>query len=388
MENQLSSEELVQLVHSVFQPGPEDKNIGILIDLPDTTVPDTPAWKIRRTLAVQWTEILNGAKKQLGLEQVFAVFYGNVHNNNADLPGTFFTGSHVPDSMDIHTVENQCESVTADRLFSETRIFMAPTQFSATAPLKVLAKKYGFRAATMPGFSGQMIPALRIDYSEVNKRVLELKTILDPSTAVKIVWIANGETIEAVFDIRFRQAHASGGRFPDPGTAGNLPSGECYIVPYEGELNTPSGSQGVLPVQFGDEVVLYRIEENKAVDILSDGTVSDRERRKIKEEPAYANIAEIGFGILEDFGLSPIGEILLDEKLGLHIAFGRSDHFGGAVGPEDFTSPDAVCHLDRIYLPQIQSGIHVQSVEIMDPSGPSRQIMRNGKYTIFKQKLE
>jgi hypothetical protein len=42
---------------------------------------------------------------------------------------------------------------------------MAPTQYSATAPLKNAARKFNLRAATMPGFSPAMIPTLKIDYS-------------------------------------------------------------------------------------------------------------------------------------------------------------------------------------------------------------------------------
>ena len=36
---------------------------------------------------------------------------------------------------------------------------LAPTELSATAPLKMLAPRLGFRAATMPGFVPAMLPA-------------------------------------------------------------------------------------------------------------------------------------------------------------------------------------------------------------------------------------
>jgi len=39
----------------------------------------------------------------------------------------------------------------------------------------------------------------------------------------------------ANFDLRFRTGHASGGLMREEGIVGNLPSGEAYIVPYEGE---------------------------------------------------------------------------------------------------------------------------------------------------------
>ena len=67
--------------------------------------------------------------------------------------------------------------------------------------------------------------------------------------------------------------------------------------------------------------------------------------------------------MLGDFGLSPTGSILLDEKLGLHIAFGRSDHFGGTVGPEDFSGPDAVIHLDRVFIREGMPDVNVDWVK-------------------------
>ena len=66
------------------------------------------------------------------------------------------------------------------------------------------------------------------------------------------------------------------------------------------------------------------------------GTRSDVQRAKLDAEPAYGNIAELGIGVLGEWGVEAVGSTLLDEKLGLHIAFGRSDHFGGATAPASF----------------------------------------------------
>ena len=67
-------------------------------------------------------------------------------------------------------------------------ILIAPTEFSATAPLKVAARSLPIRAATMPGFRADMIPALRLDYGEVNRRVGILKALLDHATGADIVF--------------------------------------------------------------------------------------------------------------------------------------------------------------------------------------------------------
>jgi len=69
-------------------------------------------------------------------------------------------------------------------------------------------------------------------------------------------------------------------------------------------------------------------------------------------------------------------EVLLDEKLGLHVAFGRSDHFGGRVGPTDFSSPAEVIHLDRIYIPATQPRIAVYSV-VHESNDPIARLARH-----------
>jgi leucyl aminopeptidase (aminopeptidase T) len=184
------------------------------------------------------------------------------------------------------------------------------------------------------------------------------------------------------FDLRYRTAHLSSARFPNPGTAGNVPSGETYIVPYEGERGQDSKTSGILPVQEKGEILLFKVEKNRAVSVTGAGPEFEREKTFLAEEPAYGNMGELGFGVLKDFGLSPINEILLDEKLGFHVAFGRSDHFGGIVSPADFSSPAKVIHLDRIYIPETQPDIQVVSIKINSPEG-EEVIYRDGSYLIF-----
>jgi hypothetical protein len=137
----------------------------------------------------------------------------------------------------------------------------------------------------------------------------------------------------------------------------------------------------VLPLQLEGELLRYRIEGNRVVEVLGDGPVAARERAEMEAEPAYRNVAELGLGVLGVYGIRPVGEILLDEKLGLHIAFGRSDHFGGRVGAADFTSPERVVHIDRVYIPELQPAVEVLSVDLEGENGSSpAPLMRNGRY--------
>jgi leucyl aminopeptidase (aminopeptidase T) len=266
-------------------------------------------------------------------------------------------------------------------VFDRFSILLALTELSSTAPLKVAARGHGFRAATMPGFSAAMIPALRLDYGEVDRRVSILKSLLDRATGADLLFQHPRGEDRLHLDLRFRTGHASGGLIPKRGTAANLPSGEAYIVPYEGERpGEPSRSSGILPVQFDKEVVRYRVEDNRAVEVLSSGPESSREAALLAVEPAYANIAELGLGVLAAFGVQPVGAILLDEKLGLHIAFGRSDHFGGQVGPSAFSSPEAVVHIDRVYVPHTQPNVRPERVHLALDDGTTLELMRDGEY--------
>ena len=375
----LSGTELRHLVQRVFSPGPGDRALAIMADLPDEKLPDNPSWQERRILARQWARLLAAESRELELDEVTLIWYRNSGSNNADLPAscTRGGGEQVPASW--NEVAGQ-PTLSFVELFQTHSLILAPTELSATAPLKLAARTYPFRAATMPGFMPVMIPALRLDYVEINRRVSLLKDLCDEATSALVILRADGVEHELKLDLRYRTAHASGGLLPRNGMAGNLPSGEAYIVPYEGErASDPSSSAGTLPVQIEDEVVIYEIAGNRAVRVLSTGPESERESERLRAEPAYANLAELGLGVLGDFGLKPVGSILLDEKLGLHIAFGRSDHFGGAVGPDDFSSPEAVIHLDRVYIPETQPRVAVVEVSLHGPAG-DRLLLRDGRY--------
>ncbi|MCK5146505.1 hypothetical protein KAR48_07090 [bacterium] len=384
MTDKLDAKELKALIESVFSLKDTDKHLLFLVDIPDAQLPDTELWKIRRQLAESWCNELDRIKSELNLASVRLLAYPNVHSNNADLPQWgVFVESGLAD-LDSDKLGQMKDRINIESALEDVQIVMAPTQLSTTAPLKLLSKKHYIRAATMPGFDPSMIPALRINYEEVNRRVNLIKDEVSLALSMDIEFTVDGQdSYDIHFDLRHRPGHASGGRFPDMGVAGNLPSGECYIVPYEGELEDISESNGVMPVELDGEVVLYRIEKNKAVEILSEGPQSEIEAQSIVKEPAYANISELGFGVLKDFGLSPTGVILLDEKLGLHIAFGRSDHFGGAVGVKDFSSPEAVVHIDRIYIPETAPRIHVDSVILNYEDSSTLELMTDGVYNIF-----
>ncbi|MCK4766277.1 MAG: hypothetical protein KAW12_29045 [Candidatus Aminicenantes bacterium] len=379
----LSGKDLINLIRSVFPPFSGDKKLGILVDVPVDMDKDNSDWKLRRQITEGWFHAVRHNAHNLALEEIQLLAYPDVGSNNADLPAAAYKiREKLPVSAELLCEEG--EKISFEQVFKEFQLFLAPTEYSTTAPLKVAARKFGFRAATMPGFSPKMIPALRIDYNEVARRVKILKEKLDPAEWADVAFQVEDREYKVFFDLRHRPAHLSPGRFPDAGVAGNLPSGETYIVPYEGEKSEKSKTEGTLPVQIGEDVLFFDIRENRAVKVAGKAVPAlEEEQDHLRREPAYGNMAELGFGVLGDFGLKPIKEILLDEKLGFHIAFGRSDHFGGIVSPADFSSPKEVIHLDRIYIPATQPLVQVRSILLGYEDSSQEEIFKDGEYLIF-----
>ena len=382
MAEHLTGDELVALLRRVFLPTAADKALAVLVDVPDDASPDVPGWAARRRLAEAWVAELKRLRAHHHLD-VRLVACRATGANNAPLPevGHVLQGTRVPDHADALPADG---AQPFERLFATTPLWLAPTQFSMTAPLKLAAARHPLRGATMPGFSTAMIPALRLDYEVIRRRVERLKGWLDLAESATLDLEADGHPHRLVLDLTHRHGHASTGCFPSPGMVGNLPSGEAYIVPYEGESDAkPSRSEGELPVQLGDEVVVYTIRANRAVAVAGEGPQARREAELIVREPGYANLAELGLGVLSELGVAPIGELLLDEKLGLHVAFGRSDHFGGATGPSCFSSPEKAVHLDRVYLPQTQPRVRVAAVDLhLDDGKGTIALMRDGRYAV------
>ncbi|MBN1939851.1 MAG: hypothetical protein JW843_09710, partial [Candidatus Aminicenantes bacterium] len=166
----LTSRELIDLVRSVFPRLPGDTILSFLIDVPRHASLDHPGWAERRTMAFEWLAALYDNRLEIPFDDVRLYAYPDVGSNNADLPpDAFLIGTVPPD--DASNLGQTGLRVPFEDVLAESQVIIAPTEYSTTAPLKVAARKYGFRAATMPGFSKSMIPALRIDYGEVARRV-------------------------------------------------------------------------------------------------------------------------------------------------------------------------------------------------------------------------
>ena len=183
-------------------------------------------------------------------------------------------------------------------------------------------------------------------------------------------------------DLRYREAGADSGQCPpgaDPPFI-NLPSGEAYQALYEGERpEEPSRTEGMIPVNEAGELVLLQVKENRIVQVLGDGPQAKAMRAMFDKDAARRNIAELGLGCNDKAVVT--GNVLEDEKAGFHWAYGRSEHLGGTVGPEDFAHPRHVLHNDIVYA--ANSPIGIASLRLEFPEGSTEEIMRDSQYTVF-----
>jgi leucyl aminopeptidase (aminopeptidase T) len=353
---------LDKLLRDVFAPVAGER-VLVMVDLPHGSTKDDADWQERRRMAADW----RAGFERLGTNVLPLLSYPATGASNADLPAD-------------GTADGKPARV-AD-LVAEANIVVAMTRFSATAPLSAHVKnRPDLRVASMPNVLRRMEEsALAADYGVVGPRTHVLAERLTRANAADVVF-STGHTF--TFDLRYRTGHADDG-LCTPEKQGfrliNLPSGEAFIVPYEGEREgEPSRTQGIIPLHRHGETLLLRVEKNVIVDVEGTGPQTILLRGFFDADPARKNVAELGLGCNDKAIVT--GNVLEDEKAGFHWAYGRSEHLGGVVGPERFKSPAHVVHHDVVYAPGCPIGIASLALRYSD--GTAEPIMKNGKYTIF-----
>lgn len=357
--------DLHKLLNDVFDPQAGEL-VAVVVDQPTETVPDNETWAARREMAADWRRAFETLAAERGFEVRPLVHFVATGANNADLPAE-------------GTVDG--ETVDLIETLGTSSLVVAMTEFSATAPLANVAKQYDdFRAASMPGVERRMEDtALAADYAEVAARCKAIYEALQGAQLCDVLFTTGHRCF---FDLRQRAAEMDDGFLPR-GKEGdpiiNLPSGETFIVPYEGEVyGLPSWTAGTIPVVEDDEMVLFHVVANCIQVVEGDGPVAERYAAFFNDDPARSNIAEVAFGVNDRAEVT--GCVLEDEKAGFHWAFGRSDHLGGVVGVDDFDSPGNVVHQDIVYAKG--NPIQIERADVVHPDGRRVTIIENGEYKV------
>lgn len=352
---------LVRLLRTVFDPQPGER-IAILIDLPDPRM--VQAWTFRQdpALSVQrhafevfHLGLNEGGMQELGLKGGDFFAYQVTGGSNLDLPET--------------VIEPNGDTLSLEKdIYPNYDIILCISTFSATAPLTAMAKKHGFRGATLHGLNPIILETgLAVDYNEVSREAEKLRLAMTRADWVEIdyeVAVPAEEEPLATCTLRLllngQEAQKSHGmcRGKTPDVA-NLPAGEVYFV--------PEGAEGQFPMRYEDGTLgLMHVTGGRIAraELLRGNpkTVEDH-NTKLVTDPVTGELGELGFGTQD---LPPSGKDIQDEKIlgTLHVATGRSDHLGGHLTPELFANKKNATHDDILFAPIKTPEINVPQVRL------------------------
>jgi len=205
-------------------------------------------------------------------------------------------------------------------------IAMSNFSTSHTRFRKLLTTIGGTRYASMPLFDPHMFEGpMDVDWYKIAKRSEAIARLLTRADRAILTTPAG---TEITINLKGREGHADTGLLTKKGSFGNLPAGEVYIAPVEGE------SEGKLILEWStvrklSPPVILTIKQGRIGDM--DG---DKEFVKYLEDifnkyPNASYLAELGIGT-NDKASRPDNILEAEKILGTtHIAFGDNTTFGG-----------------------------------------------------------
>jgi leucyl aminopeptidase (aminopeptidase T) len=338
----MEREDIARLISVMLAPK-QGERLLFITDYPDGKL--SAERQARQELLMRWHNAAQLVSESRGMRILPVVKYPETGKNNADLPRTASTedGGHV---------DNLPEFIAS------ANIVIAMTEFSATAPLKNIASRaQALRVVSMPGVTTDMENAMAADYSAISDRGKRLS--LAVGGAIGFEAIFDSEQVprgtKLYIDARGTRFIVDDGMCRENGAFINFPSGEVFAAPYEGA--TPEGrslfgdsqTRGTLPVWSHAEgkVAFLKVERNRIIRVQGDSLEAQRIGEDIARDGNCANIAELGFGINDRARCGPFVPVLEAEKAGVHIAYGRSDHFGFADTHAGKVKADV--HRDFVY---------------------------------------
>lgn len=360
--------DMAWLLDAVFAPTANDV-FAVLYDTPHAGQADNPAWRERRDMAADWHAQISALGAQRGFRTLPLVSFPAVAGTNADLPATADRGG---------------SDVPFGAILDEATVVLAMMEVSVTGPLIQYGMAKGsaaeFRVASMPMANRAMEDTCYLaDPDELVRQGESIRQAVVQAEAVEVTF-STGDV--CTFDIRHREVGVDNG-YLHPDKQGfpviNLPSGEVWVVPYEGEREgDPSRTRGVIPVAGeGDDVARFVVEANRVVEVLGDGPRAQGLRADMDADPMRRNVAEIAFGYNRKASVT--GVFIEDEKAGFHWGYGRSEFLGGTVSPQDFASPETVLHVD---LPYARECAITVSADLISAGGERTAILRDGEYVL------
>jgi leucyl aminopeptidase (aminopeptidase T) len=346
-------EDRIKMFKQVFAPKPGEK-VLFLVDVPKENKKDTNQFKDRLEMIQDWYDTF----KDLGEKEGFTVEmlkYESTGRHNAPLP------------------EDVANTI------KKSNLVIAMTEFSSTSTILPISREQGTitRCASMPGVEKRMEDtAMSANFSEVNKYARNLEKMLDNAIGADITF-STGDKL--YLDLRYRNAMHEAGDCTKVGKFINFPSGEALKPPYEAtseeiDEKGESKTEGTWPVYYDNNQMIYKVKNNKIIDIVGDGKNAEEMRNFFAENDSRRNIAELGIGCNPKAVV--MGKILEDEKVGLHIAYGTSAHLGGKVKSD--------VHLDIVHAKGCP--VEGKTLILINSDGTKTELVRDAvlRYDLLK----
>ena len=357
---------LARLLRNTFRPRPGER-ICILIDLPELGLANGWAFLGDERFSIQrhahdsfYKALHDGVMTELGLVGGEFFAYQETGGSNLDLPDR----AVAPDGREVN-LERE--------VYPSYDIILCISTHSATAPLTALAKRHGFRGATLHGVNDIILRSgLAVDYNEVSRDAEKLRLALTWADHFEIDFALVDDTHTLRLECGRQEAQKSHGIcLADEPDVANLPAGEVYFV--------PTGGQGAFPMQYADGTLgLQQVSGGRitgATLICGDQAVIDAHNAKLADDPVTGELGELGFGTQV---LPVSGRDIQDEKIlgTMHVATGRSDHLGGNLTPDKFAKAQNATHDDILFSPSKTPDITVTQVR-MHRDGDSIVVLEN-----------
>ncbi|MDP6810428.1 MAG: aminopeptidase [Pseudomonadales bacterium] len=354
-------------VVEVFNPE-SGETVLLLTDDPTPELPINVDWQARHRMVEDWRSALTDMGNSMGFEVLPVLHFAATGQSNGLFPRE---GIHAGEPAEVLDV------------LGKATLAIALTEYSMTAALvqEAMRRPGEFRAASAPLARADMEDsAFNIDHNALRVRCAEIQSCITGSVAAE-VGFSTGDV--CYFDLRHRQAFVDDGYLHRDKQAPpliNLPSGEVWIVPYEGDLaGVPSTTRGSIPIA-GPEggVAILQVDGNRVIEVTGESPAREHFQALLEVDPLRRNIGELAFGC--NAGARVSGLFIEDEKAGLHWGLGRSEFLGGTVAAEDFASPETVMHLDTPYANGCP--ITIDRAELIADDGHRTTVIENGRYLV------
>lgn len=241
---------------------------------------------------------------------------------------TGLMGPLLEKSIDPAGLERARAIVTAGKEAVADIIIALSNNSTSHTNFRKLACHSGARFASLPHFDPEMFgTSMTVDWHALAQRTARLVEAVN-----RAVWVYVECPNGTVMHICKKGRHAEGddGLLTADGAFGNLPAGEAYLAPLEGE------SHGTMVIEWGPTARLaspltLTIADGTVVKLEGDDPLRERLEAKFAENANCRNLAELGIGT-NDKASRPDNVLEAEKILGtIHLALGDNTGFGGVV---------------------------------------------------------